>query len=115
MPNTHFNTFLEYELTKAFQHSQNPDLKGFWCDGIIPNQPENTYTQKDVNDHRQVILKAYLGKDGQTEYELILKFGSKSLSRFARGLDLTVCVPNPEKADWFEVDTVQHKIVVQLD
>lgn len=110
-----FCEFLEYEICKAFEHSENEEIKGFWCDGVLLNQPANAYSQKFVNDNRQIILKAFIGKDGQKEYELTLKFGSKALSRFARNLDIKECVPNPGKPNWFNIDINLNKIEVQLD
>ena len=110
-----FCEFLEYEICKAFGHSKDEQVTGFWCDGIVLNQPDNTYSKKSVNDNRQVKLKAFIGMDGQTEYELTLKFGKKALSRFARNLDITECVPNSDKPNWFVVDIKRNKIEIQLD
>lgn len=115
MINQDFCEFLEYEICKAIELSNNDQIKGFWCDGILLNQPDSSYSQKFVNDNRQVILKAFLGKDGQTEYELTLKFGNKALSRFERNLDIKECVPSPDKQNWFDIDTKQNKIEIQLD
>ncbi len=110
-----FCAFLEYEICKAFEHSENDQVKGFWCDGVFLNQPDSYYSQKFVNDNKQITLKAFIGKDGQTEYELTLKFGSKSLSRYARNLDIKECVPNPAKQNWLGIDTKGNKIEIQLD
>jgi hypothetical protein len=110
-----FCEFLEYEICKAFEHSDNDQIKGFWCDGILLNQPGSSYSPKYVNDNRQVKLKAFIGKDGQTEYELTLKFGDKALSRYTRDLDIKECVPSPDKQNWFDIDTKRNKIEIQLD
>ncbi|MGB3453048.1 MAG: hypothetical protein WBA59_04395 [Moheibacter sp.] len=110
-----FCEFLEYEICKAFEHSDNEQIKGFWCDGVLLNQPDNFYSQKFANDNRQITLKAFIGKDGQTEYELTLKFGNKSLSRFARNLTIKECLPKPDKQNWFDIDTKLNKIEIQLD
>lgn len=110
-----FCEFLEYEICKAFEHSNDDRIKGFWCDGVLLNQPDNAYSQKFVNDNRQVTLKAFIGEDGQTEYELTLKFGNKALSRFARNLDINQCIPNPDRLNWLDIDTEVNKIVIQLD
>ena len=110
-----FCKFLEYEISKAFEHSENDQIKAFWCDGVLLNQPDNNYSQKFVNDNRQVILKAFIGKDGQSAYELTLKFGKKALSRYARNLDIKECIPNPAKQNWFDIDTKDNKIEIQLD
>jgi hypothetical protein len=110
-----FCEFLEYKISKAFEHSENDQVSGFWCDGVVSNQPNSYYSQKYVNDHRQVILKAFIGIDGQSEYELVLKFGNKALSRFTRSLDLKECVPDPHQQNWFEIDTLRKKIEIKLN
>ena len=110
-----FCTFLEYEICKAFVNSDKDEIKGFWCDGVLFPENSNNYSQKFVNDNRQIILKAFIGKDGQTEYELILKFGNKSLSRYERNLDIKECLPNPDKTKWFDIDIKKRKIEIQLD
>jgi hypothetical protein len=113
--NQDFCEFLEFEICNAFEHSDNEQIKGFWCDGVLLSQPESNYSQKYVNDKRQVILKAFIGREGQEEYELTLKFGSKALSRYARNLDIKECMPNPGKQNWFNIDTARNKIEIYLD
>ncbi|WP_425638216.1 hypothetical protein ACPUEN_02300 [Algoriphagus yeomjeoni] len=113
--NQDFCEFLVYEICKVFEYSNNDQIKGFWCDGILLNQPDSSYSQKFVNDNRQITLKAFIGKDGQTEYELTLKFGDQALSKYARNLDIKECVPNPDKQNWFNIDTKRNKIEIQLD
>ncbi len=71
--------------------------------------------KKKVNDTKEITLKAFIGKDGQSAYELILKFGNKALSRIARDLSIQECVPNPNHANWFTIDTEKNKLVIQLD
>ncbi|MDP3445998.1 MAG: hypothetical protein Q8T08_24320 [Ignavibacteria bacterium] len=110
-----FCEFLEYNICKVLKHMDNEETKGLWCDGVLLNQPANYYSQKFVNDVRQGILKAFIGKDGQTEYELTLKFGNKALSRYVRNLDIKECVPNPDKENWFSIDTKRNKIEILLD
>jgi hypothetical protein len=110
-----FCEFLEYEICRAFENSDNDQIKGFWCDGVALSQPDKFYSQKFVNDNRQITLKAFIGKDGQTEYELTLKFGNKALSLFSKNLDIKECVPSPDKHNWFDLDTKQNKIEIQLD
>ena len=85
-----------------------------WCDGILLPNDENDYSKKAANDKREVLVKAFIGKDGQGEYSMLIKFGGKSLSKYARELDLTDCVPKPEKNDWYEIDTETNKIIIQL-
>lgn len=115
MINQDFCEFLEYQICKAIELSDIDQIKGFWCDGILLNQPETSYSKKIVSKNKQVSLKAFIGKDGQTEYELILKFGSTALNRFERNFDIKNCIPNPEKQNWFDIDTKQKTIEIQLD
>jgi hypothetical protein len=115
MIDQNFCDFLEYEICKAFKHSHNDAIKGFFCDGILLSEPDSQYSQKSVNDKRWVLLKAFIGQDGQTEYELTLKFGDKAASRYARALDMKACVPDADKQNWFHIDTIGRKIEIQLD
>ena len=115
MLNIEFCEYLEFQISKALKNSVSEEINGFWCDGIILKQPDIFYSQKTVNDKKQVILKAFIGKDGQSEYELTLKFGKNSLSRFARNLDIKECIPNPEKPIFFDIDINLNKIKIDLD
>ena len=110
-----FCDFLEYQLCKAFAHSDNEAIKCLWCDGVLKDQPESHYSIKYINDRRQTRLKAFIGKDGQTEYELILKFGKKALSRFINKLHIQDCVPSPYQSNWLRINTEKKEIEVQLD
>jgi hypothetical protein len=60
-------------------------------------------------------LTAFIGKTGQDKYELTLNFGQKALSKYARGLDILECVPNPQNLNSFMIDTEKHQIIIQLD
>jgi hypothetical protein len=115
MVDNDFCVHLEYVICNALKYSDDDRINGFWCDGVILDLPDNAYSHKFVNDNRQITLKAFVGKDGQEEYELTLKFGVKALSRFARNLDIMVCIPNPDEKNWFKIDTEQRKIELQLD
>jgi hypothetical protein len=106
---------LERIISGAFQHLENKETRGFWCDGITLSQPESQYSKKHVNETRSVALKAFIGKDGQTEYELILKFGPKALSRYERDLSIEQCIPDPEKAGWLVIDITKRIIKLQLN
>lgn len=110
-----FCDFLEQAVSDALQQLDNDKTKGFWCDGILPSQPEIHYSTKYVNDNREVQFKAFIGKDGQTEYAMILKFGSKSLSRYTRDLTIQECIPGPDKENWVIIDIDNKIIEVQLD
>ncbi len=109
-----FCDFLEYRICDLLVNSNDDRVKGFWCDGVLVPLSENYYSQKYVNDHRQVILKAHIGKDGQQEYDLTMNFGTKSLSKYAKNLDIQECVPNPDSENCFTIDTEKFKMELQL-
>jgi hypothetical protein len=115
MLDQNFCEYLEYHLCKAFALSDKTDVKGFCCDGILLPSDKAYYSEKFVNDNRQVILKAFTGKDGQTEYEVFLKFGDKALSRYTTNLGITDCLPDPTTDHWFDVDGGKGTIEVRLD
>lgn len=105
---------LEYTITVAFRHYDSEATKGFWCDGIVLSEPEAQYLPKWINDNRQAHMKAFIGLDGQMEYDLLLKFGPQSLSRYARSLDITACIPKDGDAGWLNIDVAERRIEVQL-
>ena len=106
---------LEYKIIpRALEEIANPKTKWFWCDGVMPVEPEIYFTKKFVNDNRYVPLLAYFGEDGQTKYELILYLGPKALSRFARDLSIEECIPDTHASEWFSIDVQHQKIEIQL-
>ena len=114
MLDQNFCSFLEYHLSKCFKHATDEDLKHFWCDGITLPSNESSYSIKSINDNRLVVLTAYLGKNGQEEYSLLIKFGDRSLSRYSRELNINNCIPDFEKNDWYFVDKKKKHITIQL-
>ena len=88
MLDQNFCETLEYKLCDAFENLENENLKVFWCDGILLSEDDKYYSQKFVNENRQVKMQAFVGKDGQTLYSLTLKFGNEALSRYARNLNI---------------------------
>jgi hypothetical protein len=60
------------------------------------------------------VLRAFLGKNGQTEFELILKFGEKALSKFARDLGIHDCLQGLGNGDRLLIDLNEKRITVQL-
>ena len=101
---------LEYQLTKAFVVSQSKESRSFWCDGILPP----IESEKNILENREILLTAFLGNDGQTKYDLTLKFGNISLTNYIKGMNLSECIPNSNSSDWFHIDISRNKIIVQL-
>ncbi len=106
---------LEIEISKAFILFEQFDTKGFWCDGILlPGNPKNI-SKKYINDNRQVYLTIFTGKSGQEKFELILKLGSISLSKYSRDLSIEDCIPNSDANDWFAIDVLNKRIIIKLN
>ena len=110
-----FFEFLEYEISEAFPNSTNERVKHFWCDGILLPTFENEYSKKFVSDNKQIVMTAFMGLSGQDKYELTLKFGNIALSKYARSLNISECLPKPENSNWFDIDIERQKISIQLD
>jgi hypothetical protein len=109
--NEEFCTQLEYRICHELGKSTDPELKGFWCDGVSWFPTENQLTKKNVNDKRRIETKAWIGKTGQTEFKATVHFGKKALSKYAKGMELTECIPDLEsKAEWIKID-IENKII----
>lgn len=83
MLDQNFCAFLENRICDAFHASDDKQLKGFWCDGVILPDSLDEYSKKYVNDKRQILMEAFIGIDGQDRYELVLQFGKKALTQVA--------------------------------
>ena len=109
--NEKFCTRLEYRICSELEKSNDAELKGFWCDGVSWFPTDIQLTKKHVNDKRKIETKAWIGKTGQDVYQTIIHFGKKALSRYAKDVDLTECIPDLEsQAEWFEID-IENKII----
>lgn len=109
-----FCTELEYKISKAFSNSGDGPIKYLWCDGVMLPTSDKEISRKHVNDVREVIMSAFIGSDGQSHFTIILKFGNKSLSRYARGLDIKECIPGPTTEGWYEVDIAKKTVTIYL-
>lgn len=109
-----FYLHMEVAITRALANLDQEETRGFWCDGVMPVSPDHQYEAKFVNDNRTFELKAFAGKDGQSEYRLLVQLGPKAVSRYARGLDINTCIPDAAEADWFRIDTANQLIHIQL-
>ncbi len=118
--NPSFCIELEYHLCEAFENADRADpdrdTRGFWCDGVCcPEPSEPQMTRKRVNDTRKMVTKAWIGKNGQGEYEMTIRFGRRALSRYAKGRALTDCLPGAETMDWIDIDIRKKIIEIRLD
>jgi hypothetical protein len=115
MLDQNFCESLEYRISDALARSNDEEVKGLWCDGILLSEREEHYSRKVINDSRYVKMQARIGRDGQALYSLTLRFGTKALSRFARNLSIIECIPHTNFEDWLNIDPLQKEIEVQLD
>ena len=114
--NEEFCTKLEFRICRELEKSEDLELKGFWCDGISWFPNENQLTKKHVNDKRKLETKAWIGKTGQTEFKAIIHFGKKALSKYAKEIELTECIPDLEsKAEWIQIDLRTKTVEIKLD
>ena len=114
--NEEFCTKLEFRICRELEKSEDPELKGFWCDGISWFPNENQLNKKHVNDKRKIETKAWIGKTGQTEFKATVYFGKKAVSKYARGIELTECIPDLDsQTEWIEIDLKNKRIAIKID
>ncbi|WP_178983659.1 hypothetical protein [Winogradskyella helgolandensis] len=114
--NEEFCTKLEFRICRELEKSEDPELKGFWCDGVSWFPNESQLTKKYVNDKRKIETKAWIGKTGQTEFRAIIHFGKSALSKYAKSTDLTKSIPELEaQTEWINIDLSKNLIEIQLD
>ena len=113
--NEEFCTRLEYRICHELKKSTDPELKGFWCDGVSWFPTKNQLTKKYVNDKRKIETKAWIGKTGQTEFKATVHFGKKALSKYAKGTELIECIPDLEsQSEWIEIDLESKNIEIKI-
>ncbi|MEH6765710.1 MAG: DUF4157 domain-containing protein [Aequorivita antarctica] len=113
--NEKFCTHLKYHLGSTFENSDRQDFNGFWCDGISWDPiPDKQLTKKSVNDTRQIVTKAWIGKDGQDEYEMTIRFGQYALRRYAKGTEMIDCIPSSDSMNWIDIEPENKRIEIRL-
>ncbi len=40
-----FCTLIEYEICKAFENSDQEEVKSLWCDGVLLSEPDKHYSR----------------------------------------------------------------------
>jgi len=109
-----FCDLLEHKICGALKNSLNEEVKGYWCDGVLLPFSESEFSQKHINDNKQTTLKAFLGANGQDTYTVKLLFGKRALSRYARGLKISDCLPESLDDSWFKIDLQFKEVSIQL-
>lgn len=114
MLNNDFCSYLEYQLSEAFANSSDATIRHFWCDGILLPTTDTHSSKKNVKENRCMSGTAFVGKNGQAKYELVLNLGDRALSKYSRGLDLKVCIPDPTNGSWYKINVERKTLTVQL-
>ena len=112
--NKDFCLSLEYHLSRTFSNSGDVKLRWFWCDGIQQPSDQLELAWKNVNHSRKIETKAWLGATGQDVYSLTIKFGPRSLAKYAEGESLADCLPDEHSFDWVTIDVDLMTIELQL-
>ncbi|MCZ8217389.1 MAG: hypothetical protein O9262_14185 [Cyclobacteriaceae bacterium] len=108
-----FCVYLEYSLGVTFQKSEDERIKKLWCDGVaMPSS--NQLEKKFISDNRKLITRAWIGVDGQSEFEMTIKLGKSSLQRFAQGKSLKDCISTVNNFDWIIINLEKKKIELRL-
>ena len=101
-----FCNILENKICRYFENSDNKETKGFWCDGVLFDYSD---------DERTVYCTAFIGKKGEKEYTLILKFGDKILSKYKHGLNNeSYSIIDTYDSDFY-VDIEKKKIIIEIE
>ncbi|NRB53094.1 MAG: hypothetical protein HRU41_35895 [Saprospiraceae bacterium] len=108
--NQDFCEFLEFHLCKTFRKADDKALRRLWCDGVAWKH----CSKKEINDKREINTIAWIGEDGQDEFEMKIKLGKYALRRYVRGTDMTDCIPDSDLADWIMIDIENRFVQIQL-
>lgn len=108
-----FCTHLEWKLD--FENLDDDRFNGFWCDGIdhLPTSIMSLSKLK-IKENKEIITKAWIGKEGQSIYEMTIKLGDKSLRNYELNQSLIDCIPNKDDKKWIEIDPIKKKIEINL-
>jgi hypothetical protein len=98
-----FFELLEYRLTKALAESADPELRRYWCDGVLESEWTEEYQPEYVAKSRRIILRAWMdesgarpkhsrGPRGQQLLPLHLVLGPASLKSYLKRQELGVWI-----------------------
>ena len=95
MLNQEFRDLLEYRFTTALAESTNPDLRRYWCDGVLEPEWEADYLPEHVAHSQRIVLRAWMEGAGTKTtpkthqlHPLHLALGPASLKGYLKGQDL---------------------------
>lgn len=111
--NKDFCADLEHRID--FSRFENEKIRCLWCDGI-DHRPIDIKSLSVGNLKKNAFIKtkAWMGKDGQDEYEMTIHFGPEALSHYINGKDLRACIPVIASEEWINIDPARREIGVRL-
>jgi len=59
-------------------------------------------------------ISVCMGKTGQDQYDVTIRFGKYSLRRYARRTNLIDCIPKEGTLDWVDIDIKHKSIEIRL-
>lgn len=111
--NQEFCSYLEHKLD--FSHLNNSKIIGFWCDGInhIPFDLKSL-AKSNIQQNKMIKTKAWIGLNGQEEYEMTIRFGEKSIENYQNDLGLIDCIPDDNYGDWIKIKPDKKEVEIKL-
>ena len=111
--NKDFCSALEYSLD--FSQFEDENIKSLWCDGV-DHLPVDVKSLSIGNLKQEPFIKtkAWIGKDGQGVYEMIIHFGPKALSNYIKRQDLHECIPDTASDEWIKIVPEKKEIEIRL-
>lgn len=93
--NQQFCAELEHSLD--FDHLNDKNLWGFWCDGVdhLPADVKQLASE-NIRNKQEIVTKAWIGKDGQDHYDMAIKLGPVAVEKYLAGQNLSDCLPPKE-------------------
>ena len=119
--NHEFCIQLENSITRAFASTNEPELKNFWCDGVLQAPFHNDDVNREyllfnnVKKRGTIVTTSWNGLDGQTEYKTTIHLGKISLQLYEQGNDLTESISTDDSENWLEIDLEVKTLDVYLN
>ena len=105
---------LEYALD--FDQLNQENVRGFWCDGVSAYPFDaKSLSKGNIQNNKEIITEARMGKSGQDRYRMTIQFGPKALEYYERGLNLEHCIPESDYKYWIKVDPDVAEVWVRLE
>ena len=111
--NKEFCEHLEFKLD--FDNLNRDEVKGFWCDGInhIPDDIKSL-SKANLAKNKEIKTNAWIGKDGQGEYKMTIKFGNQSIEMYKQNQNLVNCIPTADFQNWINIAPEKSEIEITL-